>query len=138
MRRAVFAVMMAAVLSLLNPIMIKTDVYASESTASSAEINSRWESLGRFRLTAYCNCRKCNGKWAYGPTKSGVMPVEGITIAVDESVIPRWSKIRIGDHVYTAQDTGKHINGNRIDVFINDHNRASDFGIKYAEVYIQR
>ena len=137
MRRPVVAVIMAAVVSLLNPTMIKTDAYASNTT-STDNVYEEWESLGKFKLTAYCNCRKCNGKWAYGPTKSGVMPVEGITIAVDEHVIPMGSKVKIGDHVYTAHDTGKHIKGNRIDIYIDNHSRASDFGVKYAEVYVKR
>ena len=137
MRRSVVAVIMAAVVSLLNPMVIKTDAYASDTT-STVNADEEWESLGRFKLTAYCNCRKCNGKWAYGPTKSGVMPVEGITIAVDEHVIPMGSKVKIGDHVYTAHDTGKHIKGKRIDIYIDNHNRASNFGVQYAEVYVKR
>jgi len=138
MRRALIAVVMAAVVSFLNPTMIKTDAYVANSTTSTAEKDGNWESLGRFRLTAYCNCRKCCGKWAGGPTKSGAMPVEGVTIAVDERVIPMKSKIKIGNQVYTAQDTGKHIKGNRIDIFINNHRRASNFGIQYKEVFIKR
>lgn len=111
--------------------------YAADTEAPS-ETQTEWVSFGTFRATAYCNCRKCCGKWAGGPTKSGVMPVEGITIAVDPKVIPLGTKIKIGENVYIAQDTGKHIKGNRIDVFINNHKRASDFGIKYVEVFVEK
>lgn len=34
-----------------------------------------------FTVTAYCACVKCCGQWSGGPTASGKMPVEGVTVA---------------------------------------------------------
>ena len=92
--------------------------------------------LGRFKLTAYCNCSKCCGKWAGGPTASGVMPKAGRTIAVDPKVIPLGSKVKINGHTYVAEDTGGAIKGNRIDVYHSSHSAALDFGVQHADVYL--
>jgi 3D (Asp-Asp-Asp) domain-containing protein len=92
--------------------------------------------LGNFRITAYCNCSYCCGKWSGGPTASGVMPQEGRTIAVDPTIIPLGSQVLIGGHVYTAEDTGKSIIGNRIDIFFNSHEDALNWGIQYKDVQL--
>ena len=92
------------------------------ATKAEAVPEERWESLGVFKTTGFCNCKKCCGKWAGGKTKSGVYPEEGITIAVDPKVIPLGSKVMIdGIGVRVAQDTGKHIKGKCIDVYYDDH-----------------
>ena len=92
--------------------------------------------LGKFKLTAYCNCKKCCGKWSGGPTASGKMPKAGRTIAVDPKVIPLGSKVVINGKTYTAEDTGSAIKNKRIDVYFNSHQAALNFGVQYAEVYI--
>lgn len=105
------------------------------------------ESLGEFKLTAYCSCEKCCGKWAlnrpkdengkdivYGST--GAILVAGTSIAVDPSVIPYGSQVEINGHTYTAHDTGGAIKGNRIDVYFDSHQDALNFGVQYAEVFL--
>lgn len=95
-------------------------------------------SLGSFTVTAYCCCEKCCGKNpthpAYGITKSGTKATEGRTIAVDPSVIPLGSTVYLNDIPYTAEDTGSAIKGNKIDLFINNHQRAKVFGVQEMEV----
>ena len=105
------------------------------------------ESLGEFKLTAYCSCEKCCGKWAlnrpkdesgkdivYGST--GEVLIAGTSIAVDPSVIPYGSQVEINGHTYTAHDTGGAIKGNRIDVYFDNHQDALSFGVQYAEVFL--
>lgn len=105
------------------------------------------ESLGEFKLTAYCSCEKCCGKWAlnrpkdengkdivYGST--GAILVAGTSIAVDPSVIPYDSQVEINGHTYIAHDTGGAIKGNRIDVYFDNHQDALNFGVQYAEVFL--
>lgn len=104
-------------------------------------------SLGEFKLTAYCSCEKCCGKWAlnrpkdengkdivYGST--GNILVAGTSIAVDPSVIPYGSQVEINGHTYTAHDTGGAIKGNRIDVYFDSHQDARNFGVQFAEVFL--
>lgn len=95
-----------------------------------------WADMGEYRLTAYCNCRKCCGRWAGGPTASGTTPEAGRTIAVDKRVIPLGTRVMIDGHEYVAEDTGSGIYGSRIDIFFDDHGDARDFGVQYADVKI--
>ena len=90
--------------------------------------------LGKFKITAYCNCSKCCGKWAGGPTASGTMPQAGRTIAVDPKVIPLGSKVIIDGHTYIAEDTGSAIKGNKIDMYFDSHSEAMTWGVKYKNV----
>ena len=104
-------------------------------------------SLGRFKLTAYCGCRKCCGKYADNrPVDEngevivtgsiGVRLYAGVSIAVDPRVISYHTHVLINGHTYTAHDTGGSIKGNRIDVYFDDHDEAWDFGTQYAEVFV--
>ena len=92
--------------------------------------------LGQFRLTAYCDCKKCCGKWSGSPTASGTTPTPNRTIAVDTNIIPFGTKVMINGNVYVAEDTGSAIIGNRIDIYMSDHQDALNFGVQYAEVHI--
>lgn len=119
----------------------------AESEEDMVVSETKKESLGEFKLTAYCSCEKCCGKWAlnrpkdengkdivYGST--GAILVAGTSIAVDPSVIPYGSQVEINGHTYTAQDTGGAIKGNRIDVYFDSHQDALNFGVQYAEVFL--
>lgn len=99
-------------------------------------------SLGKFKLTAYCPCKKCCGKWAnnrpngivYGAI--GEELKEGYSVAVDPNVIPYRTEVIINGHTYKAQDCGGGINGNEIDVYFESHNEALEFGVQYAEIFV--
>ena len=97
---------------------------------------SETNSLGQFKLTAYCPCSKCCGKWAGGITSTGAMAKANYTIAVDPSVIPYGTKVIIDGQTYVAEDCGGAIKGNRIDIYFDTHSEALDFGVQYAEVYL--
>ena len=92
--------------------------------------------LGKFTLTAYCNCKTCCGKWAGGPTASGKMPKAGRTIAVAPKVIPLGSKVIINGKTYTAEDTGSKIKKKKIDIYFDSHSEAEKFGKQTAKVYL--
>ena len=62
--------------------------------------------------------------------------VEGVSIAVDPSVIPYGTEVIINEHTYKAQDCGGAIDGNEIDVYFENHQEALNFGVQYAEVYM--
>ena len=84
------------------------------------------DSLGVFKLTSYCGCRKCNGKWTGYPTASGTDYEVGRTIAVDKRVIPlgTWVYLNIpgeGWQKFRAEDTGSAIKGHKIDVYVGDN-----------------
>jgi 3D (Asp-Asp-Asp) domain-containing protein len=106
-------------------------------------------SLGEFKLTAYCSCKKCCGFWAYSRPidengndivigASGERLYQGVSIAVDPAVIPYDSKVYIDGKEYIAHDCGGAIKGNRIDVYFDNHQDALDFGVRYANVEVDR
>lgn len=116
----------------------------TDETEPSAELVS----LGDFRLTAYCPCPECCGVWAYNRpvdghgneivyTASGAIAEAGKTIAVDPAVIPYGTEVIIGGNTYVAADSGGAIDGNRIDVYMDDHAEALAFGVQYATVYVK-
>ena len=96
------------------------------------------------RVTFYCSCPKCCGRYSpalggSGRTASGVFPVEGVTIAADWSVYPKGTRLRIeGIGVRVVQDTGSAIKGSRIDVYLSDHERATDSAVKFLRAWVMR
>lgn len=108
--------------------------------AASPEPTPELLSLGEFKLTAYCACEKCCGKAPsdpyYGITAYGYQTTAGRTIAVDPNVIPIGSEVIINGHTYVAEDIGGAIKENRIDIYFNTHQEALEFGVQYAEVFI--
>lgn len=89
--------------------------------------------LGKWKITAYCNCEECCGKWAYGFTSSGTMPEEGRTVACNS--LPAGTDIIIGSHRYTVEDTG-YLLEEQIDIYFENHNVTDAFGVKYKKVYL--
>ena len=108
----------------------------SEEVEGKEENEPNLTNLGEFKLTAYCPCSKCNGKWAGGITSTGVTAQAGRTIAVDPKVIPYGSHVVINGHEYVAEDCGGAIKNKRIDVYFDTHQEALDFGVKYTEVFM--
>lgn len=91
---------------------------------------SNWISLGIFKITYYWE-----GEDEWGAmTATGVIAQEGRTIAVDPSIIPYGSEIMINGHIYIAEDCGGAVNGNVIDIFVNEPRQE----MYYGEIYIQR
>ena len=110
----------------------------SSATAEAQEAETPSEIYaGRFTTTAYCSCRKCcrGGK---NRTKSGTIPQAGRTISADLRVFPLGTKLRINGVVYTVEDSGSGIRGNKLDIFFNSHSQALQYGKRSADVYIVR
>lgn len=109
-----------------------SEVSEAQEAEAPAEIYA-----GRFTTTAYCSCRKCcrGGK---NRTKSGTVPQAGRTISADLRVFPLGTKLRINGVVYTVEDSGSGIRGNKLDIFFNSHSQALQYGKRSADVYIVR
>lgn len=90
------------------------------------------EYLGTYTLTAYCGCESCNGGNA-GITTMGVEPSEGWTVACNS--LPLGTQISINGSTYEVQDTG-NIDDETIDIFMNSHDEALNFGVQSADVYV--
>ena len=101
------------------------------------------------RVTAYCSCKKCCGKWAdVPPTErrlaSGVklwdQLVTGTLFCAAPGEIPFHAAIAIpgynGGFCVPVLDRGGAIVGDRIDVFIPDHAAARAWGAPLLQVVI--
>lgn len=95
-----------------------------------------YDDLGIYTISHYCDCPICTGTQKGSRTVSGIKPKEGRTIACDGKIL------KMGDIVYIenygiriCEDKGGAIKGNRIDVYIKEHKKALNMGIKKARVY---
>ena len=123
-------------------------VYAEEIAEPEVPEEPEPVNLGEFTITHYCSCPICCGEYAIGRpvdengneiVYTAIMEVaeHDKTIAVDPDVIPLGSTVIINGKEYVANDTGRLIKGNRIDIYINDHQEAWDRGKFTAEVYME-
>jgi len=95
----------------------------------------------KMRVTAYCPCAKCCGKWADGITANGHRIESGETfVAADkaysfgtELVIPGYNN----DNPVKVLDRGKAIVGDKIDVFFPTHQEAKNWGVRNLDVKIK-
>lgn len=92
-----------------------------------------WHYIEDVTLTAYCPCVECCGE-DNGITATGTQAQQGVTIAVDSSIIPLGSWVEIDGHTYHAEDVGGGVCGNHIDVYYDSHEMASAFGVKTRDV----
>lgn len=94
-----------------------------------------------FKVTHYCGCSKCCGKYSGGSESvaygaSGKRLEAFVSVAVDPSVIPLGTVLHDAEgRLYRAEDTGGAIKGNRIDLFVGDHQEALNMGVKEMKLY---
>lgn len=104
---------------------------AQQGTTTTATINGE-----TYKITAYCSCSKCCGK-STGRTASGTRATAGRTVAAS-SKFAFGTKLNIGGHIYTVEDRGGAISGNRIDIYVNSHAAALQWGVKYLPVSVAK
>lgn len=100
------------------------------------EMEEQEHEYAEFIVTAYCGCEKCCGVYsdknkdgAIGA--SGKLLKSGYSVAVDNSLYKFGTKFKdLNGNIYEAQDTGKDIKGNRLDLFFDSHDEAACFGVK--------
>ncbi len=105
------------------------------------EPSGQWQTV-RMRVTAYCACRRCCGKFADGITASGHKIRRGDTFAAadkrysfgTEMIVAGYNKSK----PIKVLDRGGAIRGNRLDVFFNSHRKARKWGVKYIDVKVRR
>lgn len=116
----------------------KTEPGQTESVqVESVNLTPPLHYLGEFKATAYCGCKKCNGKWAGLPASDGSELVDGVTVASDWDVLPAGTEIWIpGVGFRTCQDTGYGIDGYDLDIYMDSHHAALNWGVKTVKVYV--
>ncbi len=111
----------------------------NKAKKDSSEQAALWQTV-RMRVTAYCPCPKCCGKYSDGVTACGHKVRTADTfVAADrrypfgtEMLIPGYSD----DKRVKVLDRGGAIKGNRLDVFFDSHRKARKWGVKYLPVKV--
>lgn len=114
-----------------------------ELTLEEAELaadENGWVTM-RMRVTGYCACPKCCGKFSDGKTATGHRIKWGDRFVA----APKWMKFGTEiivpgyNHSQPVKviDRGRVIKGNRLDVFYNTHHTASKWGVKYLDVKVK-
>ena len=103
-------------------------------------------SMGSFKLTGYCACKKCT--YGTGITYSGKKVRENHTVAADLSILPIGTYIILEgiedeakkyNGVYQVEDKGGGVKNKHIDIYQPTHELASlvtYHGATHANVYI--
>ena len=91
----------------------------------------RYRSSGTYEASAY-TLAEGSGT---GLTSTGVVPYHGV-VAVDPDVIPYGTRMYIPGYGFAvAADSGGAINGNTIDLYMDDYGDAMDWGRRDVTVY---
>ncbi len=94
----------------------------------------KYVSLGIFATTGYCSCEKCCPSGS-SLTYSGTVPQANHTISADISVFPIGTRLMINDIIYTVEDIGSNVIGNKLDIYYATHEEAEDHGVIKVEVF---
>ena len=90
------------------------------------------------RVTAYCPCRKCCGKWADGFTASNHKIQPGDKFAAAPADIPFRTMLIVPGYndgkPVPVLDRGGALGNGCIDVFFDDHEEALEWGVKWLKV----
>jgi 3D (Asp-Asp-Asp) domain-containing protein len=128
---------------------IKTiEAHPAVLTYTSDNKEPEYINLGEFRLTAYCSCEQCCGEYGRNRPKDkngndivytafGKVAQAGYTVAADPSVLPYGTIIYINGHKFEVQDCGGAVKGNRVDIYFDNHQDALEFGVQYADVFVE-
>ena len=121
-------VMKKKLLVVIAMLVVASGIIFTGSTSTEAK-SIKVQYLGKYKLTAYCGCKKCSGKWGTR-TASGKKAKQGRTIAVDRRKIKLGTKVKIKGKTYVAEDVGGGVKGKHIDLFFSSHKQTMKFGKK--------
>lgn len=102
--------------------------------------------LGSFRITAYCSCEKCCGEWAKNRPNGIVYGAVGVELKAGVSCaspLPLGTVVEVeGLGEYIVQDRPAQwvidkYGENQIDIYFDNHEAASAFGLKQLNVYLK-
>lgn len=128
---AQYLIMLLALLTIQHP------ATAPHSPEPMAEVVPQMVYAGEYTIVAYCIEQYphiCGGN---PTTKSGEPVTSGVAVAADPDVLPMGTRIYIdgiGERV--VQDTGGAIKGRKIDLAVESHREAVEWGVQHKGVWI--
>jgi len=114
----------------------------NESVMNTApQQTGEWQTV-RMRVTAYCACRRCCGKFADGITACGHKIRRGDAFAAADRKYSFGTEMVVAGYnngkPIKVLDRGGAIRGNKLDVFFPTHRKARKWGVKYIDVKVRR
>lgn len=92
------------------------------------------------KVTAYCPCEKCCGRWADGHTASGYEIQDGDRFVSAPKPIPFGTKFIIPGYNQNrpveVRDRGGEFVAHRLDVYFDTHEEAKEWGVKILKVKV--
>ncbi len=102
----------------------------------------------KWRITAYCGCATCCGKYADNRPEGKVVGAAGVELVQGVSCaargLPLGTVVRIdgiGEFIVqdrTSKEQAELYDNKLIDLYFADHEAARAFGVKHLEVYCDR
>ncbi len=114
--------------------IVQVNKVTSRSATTSRATTTSTSGTQVYKVTAYCSCKKCCGK-TNGITAMGTHATSGRTVAASAK-FSFGTKLNINGHIYTVEDRGGAINGNKIDIYVNSHAEALAWGVRYLPVSV--
>lgn len=118
-----------------------TNPALTASTTLAKKVEGITPVVKSFNTSAYCSCASCCGK-STGITASGAKATGWYTLAAGSGYkigtviyIPAFSNKPNGGW-FVVQDRGGAISNNKLDVYMNSHSEALQFGRKTLECYV--
>ena len=112
----------------------------SNKPESNGEETSEWESI-KMRVTAYCPCSKCCGRYSDGVTACGHKIRMGDTFVAADRRYPFSTEMLIPGYGNSQRvqvlDRGGAIKGNRLEVFFDTHEEALEWGVRYLDIKVR-
>ena len=103
--------------------------------------SGQWQTV-QMRVTAYCPCEKCCGKYSNGQTACGHKIRPGDAFVAADKKYSFGTKIIIPGYENAEPvkvlDRGGAIRGNRLDVFLASHEEALKWGVRHLDVKVRR
>jgi 3D (Asp-Asp-Asp) domain-containing protein len=120
---------------------IRPSALNQSETEVGREPSSQWQ-IVRMRVTAYCACRRCCGKFADGITASGHKIRRGDAFAAADRRYSFGTEMVVAGYnngkTIKVLDRGGAIRGNKLDLFFHSHKKARQWGVKYIDVKVRR
>lgn len=114
--------------------IVQVSTKQTSRSSSSSRTGTTTASNGKYKVTAYCSCIKCCGK-TNGITAMGTKARANHTVAAS-SQFAFGTQLKINGVVYTVEDRGGAIYGNKIDIYMDSHAEALAWGVRYLDVEI--
>ena len=116
-------------------------VTKTNKEADNSKQADEWQTV-RMRVTAYCACKKCCGRFADGITACGHKIRRGDAFAAADRKYTFGTEMIVAgynnDKPIKVLDRGGAIRGNKLNVFFHSHKTARKWGVKYIDVKIRR